>query len=128
MRKELEKYNEVQKSYLVAKAKLMVLEEEMVQFHKDFTANWSNKDWDDPKKFDKLFVAEEVKEKELGLYEVESKFFQAEKELKNWFMEEIKDDSRIPAKIKKELLSNKDISSPKIQNKIKELALQWEVS
>ena len=128
MRKELEKYNEVQKSYLVAKAKLMVLEEEMVQFHKDFTANWSNKDWDDPKKFDKLFVAEEVKEKELGLYEVESNFFQAEKELKNWYMEEIKDDSRIPAKIKKELLSNKDISSPKIQNKIKELALQWEVS
>ena len=128
MRKELEKYNEVQKSYLVAKAKLMVLEEEMVKFHKDFTANWSNKDWDDPKKFDKLLGAEEVKEKELGLYEVESKFFQAEKELKNWFMEEIKDDSRIPAKIKKELLSNKDISSPKIQNKIKELALQWEVS
>ena len=128
MKKELEKYNEVQKSYLVAKAKLMVLEEEMVQFHKDFTANWSNKDWDDPKKFDKLLGAEEVKEKELGLYEVESKFFQAEKELKNWYMEEIKDDSRIPAKIKKELLSNKDISSPKIQNKIKDLALQWEVS
>ena len=128
MKKELEKYNEVQKSYLVAKAKLMVLEEEMVQFHKDFTANWSNKDLDDPKKFDKLFVAEEVKEKELGLYEVESKFFQAEKELKNWFMEEIKDDSRIPAKIKKELLSNKDILSPKIQNKIKDLALQWEIN
>jgi hypothetical protein len=128
MKKELEKYNEVQKSYLVAKAKLMVLEEEMVQFHKDFTANWSNKDWDDPKKFDKLLGAEEVKEKELGLYEIESKFFQAEKELKNWFMEEIKDDSRIPAKTKKELHSNKDISSPKIQNKIKELALQWEVS
>ena len=67
MKKELEKYNEVQNSYLVAKAKLMVLEEEMVQFHKDFTANWSNKDWDDPKKFDKLFSAEEVKEKELAL-------------------------------------------------------------
>jgi len=128
MLKELEKYNEVQKSYLVAKAKLMVLEKEMVQFHKDFTANWSNKDWDDSKKFDELLEAEEEKEKELGLYEAESKFFQAEKELKNWFMEEIKDDSRIPAKTKKELHSNKDISSPKIQNKIKELALQWEVS
>ena len=128
MKKELEKYNEVQKSYLVAKAKLMVLEEEMVQFHKDFTANWSNKDWDDPKKFDKLFCAEEVKEKKLGLYEVESKFFQAEKELKNWYMEEIKDDLRIPAETRKKIYNNKDISSPKIQNKIKELALQWEVS
>ena len=128
MKKELEKYNEVQKSYLVAKAKLMVLEEEMVQFHKDFTANWSNKDLDDPKKFDKLFVAEEVKEKELGLYEVESKFFQAEKELKNWYMEEIKDDLRIPAETRKKIYKNKDISSPKIQNKIIELALQWEVS
>ena len=128
MKKELEKYNEVQKSYLVAKAKLMVLEEEMVQFHKDFTANWSNKDWDDPKKFDKLFGAEEVKEKELGLYEVESKFFQAEKELKNWYMEEIKDDLRIPAETRKKIYNNKDISSPKIQNKIIELALQWEVS
>ena len=128
MKKELEKYNEVQKSYLVAKAKLMVLEEEMVQFHKDFTANWSNKDWDDPKKFDKLFVAEEVKEKELGLYEVESKFYQAERELKNWYMEEIKDDLRIPAETRKKIYNNKDISSPKIQNKIIELALQWEVS
>ena len=128
MKKELEKYNEVQKSYLVAKAKLMVLEEEMVQFHKDFTANWSNKDWDDPKKFDKLLGAEEVKEKELGLYEVESKFFQAEKELKNWYMEKIKDDLRIPAETRKKIYNNKDISSPKIQNKIKELALQWEVS
>jgi hypothetical protein len=128
MRKELEKYNEVQKNYLVAKAKLMVLEEELVQFHKDFIANWPNKDWDNSKKFDELLEAEEVKEKELGLYEVESKFFQAKKELKNWFMEEIKDDSRIPAKTKKELHSNKDISSPKIQNKIIDLALQWEVS
>ena len=128
MKKELEKYNEVQKSYLVAKAKLMVLEEEMVQFHKDFTANWSNKDWDDPKKFDKLFDAEEVKEKELGLYEVESKFFQAEKELKNWYMEEIKDDLRIPAETRKKIYNNKDISSAKIQNKIIDLALQWEVS
>ena len=128
MKKELEKYNEVQKSYLVAKAKLMVLEEEMVQFHKDFTANWSNKDWDDPKKFDKLLGAEEVKEKELGLYEVESKFYQAERELKNWYMEEIKDDLRIPAETRKKIYNNKDISSAKIQNKIIDLALQWEVS
>ena len=128
MKKELEKYNEVQKSYLVAKAKLMVLEEEMVQFHKDFTANWSNKDWDDPEIFDKLLGAEEVKEKELGLYEVESKFFQAEKELKNWYMEEIKNDLRIPAETKKKIYNNKDISSAKIQNKIIDLALQWEVS
>ena len=127
MKKELGLY-EVQKSYLVAKAKLMVLEEEMVQFHKDFTANWSNKDWDDPKKFDKLLGAEEVKEKELGLYEVEFRFFQAEKELKNWFMEEIKNDLRIPAETRKKIYNNKDISSPKIQNKIKDLALQWEVS
>jgi len=113
MLKELEKYNEVQRGYFVAKAELMVLEEEMAKFHKEFT--------------EILLEAEEVKEKELGLYEAESKFFQAEKELKNWFMEEIKDDSKIPAKIKKELLSNKDISSPKIQNKIKDLALQWMV-
>ena len=119
MLKELEKYNEVQRNYLVAKAELMVLEEEMVKFHKEFFH----------KEFTEIVLeAEEEKEKELGLYEAESKFFQAEKELKNWFMEEIKDDSRIPAKIKKELLSNKDISSPKIQNKIKDLALQWDIN
>ena len=128
MKKELEKYNEVQKSYLVAKAKLMVLEEEMVQFHKEFTAKWSDKDQDDSKKFDELLEAEEEKEKELGLYEVESKFYQAERELKNWYMEEIKDDLRIPAETRKKIYNNKDISSAKIQNKIIDLALQWEVS
>ena len=128
MKKELEKYNEVQKSYLVAKAELMVLEEEMVKFHKEFTAKWSDKDQDDSKKFDELLEAEEVKEKELGLYEVESKFYQAERELKNWYMEEIKDDLRIPAETRKKIYNNKDISSAKIQNKIIDLALQWEVS
>ena len=128
MKKELEKYNEVQKSYLVAKAELMVLEEEMVKFHKEFTAKWSDKDQDDSKKFDELLEAEEEKEKELGLYEVESKFYQAERELKNWYMEEIKDDLRIPAETRKKIYNNKDISSAKIQNKIIDLALQWEVS
>ena len=128
MKKELEKYNEVQKSYLVAKAELMVLEEEMVKFHKEFTAKWSDKDQDDSKKFDELLEAEEEKEKELGLYEAESKFYQAERKLKSWYMEEIKDDLRIPAETRKKIYNNKDISSAKIQNKIIDLALQWEVS
>lgn len=122
---DLSEFNKVQRDYLINKADVMTVEEELIKRTKKYQENWTEKEWNDPEELEKLLEVEEKWEKELDLYQKEQKLYKSADKLKKWALDKIKNGEieGLPEETRQAFLTANKVQLARINNKLITLAL-----